>query len=341
VAQSGRVDYVPHVANLFVPDRRDWLRLVGGLLFGVGAVILAIRKLGILPEAEAWSEFAVLLVLLAPFVLLYGLGLAGRVTGPDAEPWQSVFLVFSVILAPFMLFQLLDVIGGDANSSWNSVWIFGITGALGAFAVLWAGATQAGGFGAVALIVAWLAFWDEVLGDPSGNTVRWLLVIVAAIYVAAAIVLGRLQVRQGASLITAAGLATGLAGTLGEFSVLGALGTEGVPGPTLRTVEAADPGAGWDAFLLVTSVALIGFSARTGRRGPGLVGGAGLIAFIVLAGAQLVDQLAGGGGAEADGWPLILVLVGGAALLLSFLIPVGALEGRARAARGEAERPPP
>jgi hypothetical protein len=284
-------------------------------------VILAIRKAGVLPQSDTWSEFGVFLVLLVPFVVLYGLGVAGRVAGRDAEPWQSVFLVFSVILAPFMLFQLLDLIGGDANSSWNSVWIFGLMGAFGAFAALGAGATQAGGFGALGLIVAWLAFWDEVLDNPSGNTVRWLLVAIAVIYVTAAVVLDRLQVRQGASLITAAGLATFMAGTLGEFSVLGVLGSAPLPGPTLRTIEAANSAVGWDVFLLVTSVALIGFSARTGRRGPGLVGAGSLIAFIVVVGGELVEQLGGGGSAQADGWPLILVLVGGVALLLSFLVP--------------------
>jgi hypothetical protein len=314
------------IGRLFVADRRDWLRLFGGLMFGIGALILAFRKLGVLPHSEAWSDLAVFVVLLVPFVVLYGLGVAGRAGRPDptrAEPWQSVFLVFAVLISPLMLFKLLDLLGGDSNNSWHSVWIFGIMAALGAFAALGVGATQAGGFGALALIAAWLAFWDKVLDNPSGSTVRWLLVIIAAIYVVAAIVLDRRGVRQGASLITAAGLATFMAGTLGAFGVLANFSVP-LPGLTQRTIEAASGGTGWDIFLLVTSAALIGFSAYTGRRGPGLVGALGLVAFIVLVGGQLIQQLAGKGEAKLAGWPLVLLIVGAVGIALSFVVPARA-----------------
>src|SRR3712207_1696740 len=245
--------------NAFGRDDRDWLRLAGGLAFGIGALMLLLRKLGVVPGSESWSDEALLLVLAVPFALLYGLGMAGRASGRDAEPWQSTFLVFGTILAPLVLFQLLAVLGGDANDSIHSVWIFAVAGALGVAATLYAGATQAAGFGALFLIVAWLAFWDEVLGNPSGDTIRWLLVAVAAIYVVAAIVLDRVGFKLGAGLITAAGLATGMAGVLSSFGVLGLLGPLPFPGPTARTAEAASAGAGWDAFLLVTSIALVAF----------------------------------------------------------------------------------
>jgi hypothetical protein len=299
-------------------DGRDLLRLAGGLAIGVGGLVLAARKLGIVPGTEAWSEAAVLLVLLVPFAVLYGFGIAQR--REVAEPWRATFLVFATILVPFVGFQLLDVLGGSADDSIHSVWIFGLMAAVGASGALLGGAQQAGGFGALGLIVAWLAFWDEVLADPSGGTIRWLLVLIAAIYVATAAVFHRFGVRQGAGLITAAGLATGMAGTLGEFGTLGLLGPLPVPGPTARTVEAAEPGALWDAFLLVTSMALIAFSARTGRRGPGLVGGAGLAAFVVIVGAQVGDAL--GGGAEGDlaGWPLVLLAGGAVAIAASFAV---------------------
>jgi hypothetical protein len=311
--------------GLFAADSRDWLRLVGGLAFGIGAIVLALRKLGLVPGGEAWSDGALFVVLLVPFVVLFGLGMAGRRSGRDAQPWQSTFLVFATILAPLMLFQLLAALGGDSNDSLNSVWILGLTGVIGVVAALYAGATQAAGFGALALIAAWLAFWDEVLGNPSGDTVRWLLVAIAAIYVVAAYVLSRHGFRLGAGLITAAGLATGYAGVLGSLGVLGLLGPLPLPGPTARTVEAATPGAGWDAFLLLTSIALVAFSARTGRRGPGLVGGAGIVAFIVIVGGQVGDALAGKATLEASGWPLLLLVLGGVSLVASFLIPRGAL----------------
>jgi hypothetical protein len=309
----------------FAADQRDWLRLAGGLAFGIGALVLAVRKLGLVPGGETWSDGALFVVLAVPFFLLYGLGMAGRRSGRDAEPWQSTFLVFATILAPLMLFQLLAVLGGDANDSIHSVWILGLTGVLGVAAALYAGATQAAGFGALGLIAAWLAFWDEVLGDPSGNTVRWLLVAIAAIYVLTAIVLARRGFKLGAGLITAAGLATGYAGVLGSLGALSLFGPLPLPGPTARTVQAADPSAGWDAFLLLTSIALVAFSARTGRRGPGLVGGVGIVAFIVIVGGQLGDVLAGKADHALAGWPLTLLIAGAVAILLSFVVPRGAI----------------
>ncbi|HEY0631540.1 MAG TPA: hypothetical protein VGC98_05765 [Thermoleophilaceae bacterium] len=309
----------------FAADQRDWLRLGGGLAFGIGALVLAVRKLGVLPGGDTWSDGALLVVLAVPFFVLYGLGMAGRTGGRDAEPWQSTFLVFATILAPLMLFQLLALIGGDANDSWNSVWILGLTGLIGVAATLYAGATQAAGFGALALIAAWLAFWDAVLDNPSGNTVRWLLVVIAAIYVVAAYVLARRGFKLGAGLITAAGLATGYAGILSSLGALSVLGPLPLPGPTARTVEAATPSAGWDAFLLVTSIALVAFSARTGRRGPGLVGGAGIVAFIVVVGGQLGDVLAGHADHALSGWPLLLLIVGAVGIVASFVIPRGAI----------------
>jgi hypothetical protein len=309
----------------FAADQRDWLRLAGGLAFGIGALVLAVRKLGVVPGGETWSDGALFVVLAVPFFVLYGLGMAGRRSGRNAEPWQSTFLVFATILAPLMLFQLLALLGGDANDSINSVWILGLTGALGVAAALYAGATQAAGFGALALIAAWLAFWDEVLGNPSGDTVRWLLVAIAAIYVVAAIVLDRIGFKLGAGLITAAGLATGYAGVLSSLGALGLLGPLPLPGPTARTVEAATPGAGWDAFLLLTSIALVAFSARTGRRGPGLVGGGGIVAFILIVGAQLGDVLAGNASADLAGWPLLLLIAGAMSIAASFVIPRGAI----------------
>jgi hypothetical protein len=312
------------------------LRLVGGLAIGVGGLVLAARKLGVVPGTEGWSEGAVLLALLVPFAVLFGVGIAQR--REVAEPWRATFLVFATILVPFVGFQLLDVLGGSADDSLHSVWIFGLMAAVGAAGALLGGALQAGGFGALGLLVAWVAFWDEVLGDPSGDTVRWLLVAIAAIYVAASLAFQRLGIRQGAGLVTAAGLATGYAGILGELGPLGLAGPLPVPGPTARTVEAADPALFWDAFLLVTSMALVAFSARTGRRGPGLVGGAGLAAFVVTTGAQIGDAL--GGGAEGDlaGWPLVLLLGGALAVLASYVVPATA-GGRASRSRGTASAP--
>ena len=55
--------------GLFAADERDWLRLAGGLAFGIGAVVLAFRKLGVLPGGATWSDGALLVVLADPLPL--------------------------------------------------------------------------------------------------------------------------------------------------------------------------------------------------------------------------------------------------------------------------------
>jgi hypothetical protein len=301
--------------------------MLGGLLFGSGAIVLFIRKASEAPDGgEPWGDLALLLVLLCPFVLLYGLGMAGRRPDGEAEPWQSVYLVFGVILAPFVLLQFLEVIGGDTESSWNTFWIFGLTTVLGLAAAVLAGATQAGTAAALAAGVSWLAFWDAVLDAPSADTLRWLLIVFAAILVAV-----MLAIRAGdrapklSGLITAAGLAAITAGLLGQAGLLGSALEENTGG--ILEADGAEPGTGWDLFLLAVSAALIAFSARSARRGPGIVGIVGLIAFILIAGSEIANRVEGDAEGAIVGWPLALLLVGAAGVVLSFVLPPGTFGG--------------
>jgi hypothetical protein len=54
------------------------------------------------------------------------------------------------------------------------------------------------------------------------------------------------------------------------------------------------------------------------------VGALGLVAFIVLVGGQLIQQLAGKGEAKLAGWPLVLLIVGAVGIALSFVVPARA-----------------
>src|ERR1700738_473869 len=69
-------------------DLSDLLRSVGGLLFAAGAVVLLARK----SAHHGWSDFARLLVVLVPTIVLYRLALAAP-REERARPWQSVLMV--------------------------------------------------------------------------------------------------------------------------------------------------------------------------------------------------------------------------------------------------------
>jgi hypothetical protein len=294
----------------FIPDRRDWLRLLGGILLAAGAVVLSIRK-----ETD-WSDWALLLVLLVPCAVLYGLAFAGR-RWPSLQGWQSAFFAFAVLLLPIVFLQFIEAIDGDTSSRLNIAWIFGVSAAVAALTALRTDAWWQMLIAGIYAGAAWLALWAEVLDDPSGDTLRWLLILFAAILLVAALVLARDSRRVGSDLITVAGIAAVLAGGISLAGLAGA--SADLSG--LLTDDTPNPSQGWNVFLLVVSLLLIAYGARSFTRGPGYVGAFGLLVFIGVVGADIVSRLKGEEGGGVVGWPLILLLLGAAALIASFLMP--------------------
>ena len=62
-----------------------------------------------------WGDWGLFVTLLIITVFLYGVGLVGRLSTPTARPWQSVYVVFGILLLPFMLFQFIQAVGGNAG----------------------------------------------------------------------------------------------------------------------------------------------------------------------------------------------------------------------------------
>ena len=302
--------------QVFAPDPlRDWLRMLGGLAFAIGALVLFIRKAGGAQGPEDWAEFPLLLVLLVPVVLLYGLGAragrersVARAAGP--QPWQGVLLLVAVLLSPVALFQFLDTIGGDVDGSLNQTWIFLVVAGLAAYASFGLGAVYQALVASLALAYAWISLTDAILDEPSVGTFRVLLIIAAVALIAGSVALRRQGRMQAPELITAAGIVAVLAGLLGVFESLAQLTGGLLTGGT----DADGQSAFWDVVLLVVSLALVGYGARVGARGPAYVGAFGLLAFSLLVGLELSGLLEGDADRKLVGWPLLLLLGGGAAL---------------------------
>jgi hypothetical protein len=288
------------------------LRIVGGVLLGTGMLLVFLRRSDAFPEA--WGDLALFLVLLAPCVFLYSAGLLGARAVRDRSPWQGVFLVFGTLLVAPVLFQFLEWIGGDTAASANVAWIFTATAVLGAVAATAGGARYALFLASVAVIVAWLALWDELLADGAFGevgTLRWLLVAIGALLLlagAAARMGGDEEARaRGGELLTGGALAAVGAGAI-SFTVVYA--------EPLLVAPPAEPTAFWDAYLLAVSVGAILFAAALGVRGLGYVGGIGLAVFVLVVGFDLdADRPVG----KVLGWPLIVLAIGAAALLASLV----------------------
>jgi hypothetical protein len=287
------------------------------MMFGAGALVLLIRK------ASDWSDWATFVALLIPAGVLFAVALALAPRARAAvEGWQSAYMVFGTLLLLAALLQLVSALNGSPRASLNLFWTFGVTGALAFATSLVLQVRVQMLVGAVLWLVAWLALWDKILTNPSGDTVRWLLLVLAAIYVVLAIALTRSRRADGSDLITVAGIAAVLAGAL---SFAGAAAATSRLGSLSGSVP--KPGQGWNLFLLVVSLLLIGYGSRAVTRGPGYVGAIGLVGFIGLTGADLVSRLNGEPGGGVVGWPLILLIGGAAGIALSFVLKPGSLGG--------------
>ena len=296
----------------YVPNRRDWLRVAGGMMFGAGALVLLIRK-------GEWSESARFAGFLIPALILFAVVFAGRARD-GLSGWHVAFLVFGTLLLLGALVELVSAIDSDPDPLINITWIFGLCAALAIVSSLALRAQFQMLLGGVLAIIAWLTFWAKVIDEPSIDTLRWLLLVAAAIFLAGGVVLARARKPQASDLITVAGLAAVVAAGFTLAAVAGPaarLGGGSIPGGV------PEPGQGWNVFLLVVSLLLIAYESRSPTRGPGYVGAFGLLVFIGITGVDLVSRLKGDEVGGVVGWPLILLLLGAAAVAASFVLNPG------------------
>lgn len=317
--------------DLFKPDdTRDALRKVGGLLFGLGAAMIYIRKGPFLSvNPSQWAAFPMFLVLAIPAVYLYG-GLMARPQTGELRPWQVVHSVFGLIFIPFALLQFVDLVGGNPNAPLNIFWAFGATAALAFYAGAIGGVRVQFLFGSVALIISWTALWDKILsGGVSSHwgVYRGLLGILAIGLLAGALYLwrnnpggdevaasatapsGDLGLWKASELFTGAGIAAVIACSLG-ITALGNLNPLGTGTPPIQTSNL------WDILLLVISLGLVGIGSQIGTRGPVYVGGIGLLLFLVIAGLDLNSTPPQP--FKFGAWPWVLLVLGVIGLGLSF-----------------------
>jgi hypothetical protein len=302
-------------AELFEPDRRDWLRLLGGFLLALGAAVLYIRKF------NDWGEFLKLLVVLIPFVVLFGLGwLPGvreRAEGiRRPEGWQIGFLILGTFLSGFVMAQILLTLGADnLRPRLDQVLVAAVVAGVAYAASFLRAVPFLSIIGGLAALWAWITLWDKIVGIDSIGTGRAFLLIFAALMIAAAVALRAAGWLQTSDFVAVAGFAAILAGLLSVSSL------------TQQFDPLSDnntkPTELWNFFILIVSLALIAYGTKAPTRGPSYIGGLGLIAFVGLTGSNIV-ALANGHGDDVSkfaGWPLLLLLLGIAALAASFFMP--------------------
>jgi hypothetical protein len=316
--------------DLLRPDEtRDALRKVGGLLIGLAAAMIYIRKGPFLTgNPEQWAAFPMFLVVAIPALYLYGSIFTRPQTG-ELRPWQAVHNVFGLIFVPFALAQFVDMVGGSPTAQLNLFWIFALTAALAFYAGSRAGVRVQFLLGSIAVIVSWTALWDKILSDGIGahwGIYRGLLGILAIGLLAAALYVwrsnpggddigasatapsGDLGLWKASELVTGAGIAAVIACALG-ITAIGNLNPLGGGTPPIQTSNF------WDILLLLVSLGLVAIGSQIGTRGPVYVGGIGLVLFLVIAGLDLHDEPPNP--FKFGVWPWVLLILGLIAIGLS------------------------
>jgi hypothetical protein len=312
-------------------DTRDMLRKIGGLLIGLGAAMIYVRKGPFLTvNPDQWAAFPMFLVLAIPAAYLYG-GILTRRRSGALRPWQAVHSVFGLIFIPFALLEFVDVVGGNPNAQLNLFWVFAITAGLAFYAGAVAGVRVQLLFGSIAAIASWTALWDKILSG--GISAHWgiyrgLLGIMAIALLAGALYVwrdnpggdqvadsatapsGDLGLWKASELLTGAGIAAVIACSLG-ITAIGNLNPLGTGTPPIETTNL------WDILLLVVSLGLVAIASQIGVRGPVYVGGIGLLLFLVIAGLDLnstpPDPF------KLGVWPWVLLALGVIGIGLSFV----------------------
>ena len=312
-------------------DTRDLLREIGGLLLGLAAAMIYIRKGPFLSgNVDQWASFPIFLVVAIPAVYLYG-GILTRPQTGRLRPWQVVHSVFGLIFAALALRQFVDIIGGNPSADLNTFWIFGVVAALGFYAGFVGGVRVQILLGSIAVIVAWTALWNELLPEAGirghWGVYRGLLGLLSIGLLAAALFAwrtnpggdqvadtaaspaGDLGLWKASELLTGAGIAAVIACSLG-ITALGNLNPLGTSTPPIQTSNL------WDILLLCVSLGLVALGAQIGTRGPAYVGAIGLALFLIIAGLDLNSNPPNP--AKFGGWPWVLLILGLVAIGLSF-----------------------
>jgi hypothetical protein len=340
-----------NLSRLFAPDEgRDGLRTLAGLLLGLGFFMAFARKSGGL--GGGWSDWALFITLLIITVFLYGLGLVGRLITPTARPWQSVYVVFGILLVPFLLFQFIQAVGGDATADLNVFWVLLVTAAAATFAALVADVRYSLLLASISVIIGLSALWDKILSNgliAHYGIYRGLLVIYGLLLLAGAFAVYRFdpfaRLRPGGTgaseadrwlraqdVVTGAAIAAVAAGAItftAFFSQTSSLFAPPVASPSLL----------WDLELLVASLLAVIWGSRVGVRGPTYVGAIGLLIFLIDVGSEVGVDVPD---STIVGWPLILALVGAGLFVISLIASVESpdVEARLRGTGGSGANPP-
>ncbi|HEX4805147.1 MAG TPA: hypothetical protein VFU94_04535, partial [Conexibacter sp.] len=297
LAGRGIAALTPH------PHRGD-LVAAGALPLALGVVLVNVRFAG------QWGNGILLVLTALACALVLGMGMLAPSEGERPRAYQQVLLLSGLLLGFVALLRLAHLLGAGSplTAAGSRLWIFLVV-TLGAAWVAHARRSAICALvAALAGIVAAVSFVTWAFAPSGPATYRWVLLALAVALVLGALARREAQRRQSVYLVEAAGVAilalgvTFLGAAVVAFTPLPAAGLHFLGIPT------GVPGGGWKLVLLAAGLGLVAYAGVDGEPGPAYLGALILGVFVALAG------IPGVAGASLWFWPLVLVLLGGAAI---------------------------
>lgn len=297
LADRGVAALTPH------PHRGD-LIAAGAVPLTLGVLLVNVRFQG------QWGTGILFFLTALICALVLGMGLLSPLEGERPRAYQQVLLLCGLLLGFVALLRFAHVIGADSplagagSRTWISLVVAGGAGGLARVrrSAICALIAALGGIVAVVSFVEW-AF------KPSGPaTFRWVLLALAIALVLLALARRDVERRESVYLIDAAGVAVLALGV----TFLGAAVVAFTPLPQgvlhFLGIPTSVPGGGWKLVLLAAGLGLVAYAGVDRETGPAYLGALILLVFVALVGIPGVS------GASLWFWPLVLVLLGGAAI---------------------------
>jgi hypothetical protein len=280
------------------PAHRGPLIAAGTVLFTVGIALEELRLDDKLPNGVHT------LIVAAAAALVLGLGLQARLEGGRPAAYQSVLLVCGYLLLEGALLELANLLGADFEGDFPAgafVWTSLVLCAAALYPAVRRNSAICTMIAAIAAGVAFLSAANWIFGAESQTVYRWLLLLLAIVFVLASLVLRGGSPRHAELMVVTGGLATLSIVLVASFGALfGAFAGFGD-----ATEEGILPGF-WEFIVLGAGCGLIAYGAVDRVPGAAWLGVAHLVGFIMAASAGADDTLLW--------WPLILLLLGGGAM---------------------------
>jgi hypothetical protein len=283
-----------------------------GPVIAAGAVPLALAAIVIELRMTQWSLGPRFVVVALIAALLLTMGLLAELEGDAPRAYHSVLLASGLLPMIVALQLLAEVLGahrppGAGADTWTFAAEAGLAG-IGARRAHSAVCTLIAG---LATIVAVEAFVSWIFKPTGLGTFRAMLVVLTLMLAFGAVRLRDRQRPHAVQLVNVAGLATlvlaiTLAATtfatvaVSRFSSVSSAGFQLAPNPAF----------GWELYILAVGFGLLAYAAVDHAPGPAYIGVVLLAVFALLVG------LFGSGQRSLVGWPLFLLVIGFAGLVV-------------------------